>query len=125
MLPHREPADLDLVFRSEEQLREVCNLLDWKYQASSVKPPASNYIENYFNTIIPDTDIKVDSFIKSDIIVVDLSGYKLEHCRSIVKAKIDILFDRINMNISDTVYCKHREDLDYILPKLPILERSK
>jgi len=107
----RTVHDIDLVFQSLDQFRQFEK--DCKELVVEEKI-VLDYADDYYRGSLQDCAIKIDCFIRNnDIATITFDGITYESPRSIVKAKIDILFDRF-MNIDDDTYKKHQNDLHYI-----------
>lgn len=112
----REIKDIDIVFETQEDLDNfvilVPGLTKEILQDTGV---ARNYIETFFRLKLEDYEVKIDAFVKNKPInTMQMAGssYQMEYYRNIVKAKVDILFDREDRN--DETYKKHSQDLKYI-----------
>ncbi|MDD5150001.1 MAG: hypothetical protein PHC28_05895 [Flavobacterium sp.] len=110
----RNIHDIDIVFPSIDQFKQfVVNCNEELVIDQTVLQP-EEYTDNYYKCSLLNYNFKIDSFIRSnDISTINFDGINYEKPREIVKAKIDILFDRF-MNVDDATYNKHREDLHYI-----------
>lgn len=111
--PDREVHDIDVVVeeKSKEELdglfKDVGTVTEEEDQATRT------YIEKFYRVKVFNSDIIIDVFVKpkGTVLVMD---HKLEHYRTILKAKVDIICDRLS-HPNDEVANKHTKDLQYIL----------
>ncbi|MFA6198988.1 MAG: hypothetical protein WC679_01115 [Bacteroidales bacterium] len=108
--------DIDLVFKTKEDFHKfvskIPELTILKNETIDESPV--EYVDDYYRLYLENETVKIDCFIRGeDIPYIKFDGIVYEIPRNIVKAKIDILFDRF-MNVDDATYTKHKDDLHYI-----------
>jgi hypothetical protein len=117
LLPEREVHDIDLVFKSEEDVIQFIVNTSGKFIPLNTDSESED--DRLFNIEIPDINgIKIDCFINPEVQYVSLftedksTVINTQMPRYILQQKLNILFDRRIMK--DDTYKKHLNDFNYI-----------
>lgn len=111
--PDREVHDIDVVVE-EKTKEELDGLFKDVGTVSEEEDQATRtYIEKFYRVKVFNSDVIIDVFVKpkGTVLVMDRD---LEHFRTILKAKVDIICDRLS-HPNDEVAVKHAKDLQYVL----------
>lgn len=111
--PDREVHDIDVVV--EEKTKEELDILfkDVGIVTEEEDQATRTYIEKFYRVKVHNSEVIIDVFVKPKGTVL-IINHKLEHFRTILKAKVDIICDRIG-NPFDEVATKHVKDLQFVL----------
>lgn len=111
--PDREIHDIDVVVeeKTKEELDELFK--DVGTVTEEEDQVTRTYIEKFYRVKVFNSDVVIDVFVKSKgtVLVMDRN---IEHFRTILKAKVDIICDRLSPP-NDEVANKHVKDLQYFL----------